>query len=200
MLVEQLTEVGGGKHLKLRLSQNGRLLDAIFFSTTACKAAVALGDLVEVAFTPQINEYRGLRTVQLNVTDIRPIEATRQAMEQEKVMYARLVADAITAVEAPMLVPPRNEFAAVWRYLRSHSPEGSLTDEFTVLSRKIARSAGLPVSFVRTKVCLDVLEERGLIEMHVGSRTIDITLTPGPEKVDLQNSAILLRLRKHYER
>ena len=68
--VEQLSEVGGGKHLKLRLSRGGKLLNGIFFSMTARRAAIALGDVVEVAFTPQINEFRGVRSVQLNLVDI----------------------------------------------------------------------------------------------------------------------------------
>ena len=72
--VTDLSEVGGGKHLRLRLSGNGYHFNAIFFSTTARLAAVALGDVVDIAYTPQINEYRGLRTVQLNLLDIRPDE------------------------------------------------------------------------------------------------------------------------------
>ena len=93
------------------------------------------------------------------------------------------------------LIPPRKEFAAVWRYLSANSIHGSLMDEFTVLSRKIARSAGMPVSFVRTRICLDVLAERGLIRMESGQHALVIHLTPEPGKVDLENSAILLRLR-----
>ena len=83
----------------------------------------------------------------------------------------------------------------MWRYLRANSAGGSVMDEFTVLSRKIARSAGLPVSFVRTRICLDVLAERGLIQLESGTHMMTIRLTPGPGKVDLENSAILLRLR-----
>ncbi len=195
MRVEQLSEVGGGKHLKLRLGRHGRVLDGIFFSTTACKAAIALGDVVEVAFSPQINEFRGLRTVQLNITDIRPGLSCRQAMEREKKIYACLVGNGTVSLDWDSLIPPRREFAAVWRYLRANSTGGSVMDEFTVLSRKIARSAGLPVSFVRTRICLDVLAERGLIQMESGTHMMTIRLTPGPGKVDLENSAILLHLR-----
>ena len=195
MRVEQLSEVGGGKHLKLRLSRHGRMLDGIFFSTTACKAAIALGDVVEVAFSPQINEFRGLRTVQLNITDIRPSLACRQAMERERKIYACLVGNGAENLDWDSLIPPRREFAAVWRYLRDNSAGGSVMDEFTVLSRKIARSAGMPVSFVRTRICLDVLAERGLIQLESGTHVMTIRLTPGPGKVDLENSAILLRLR-----
>ena len=72
--VEELTEVGGGKHLRLRLTSGRHSWVAIFFSTTARLAAVSVGDRVDLAFTPQINEYRGQRMVQLNLVDIRPDE------------------------------------------------------------------------------------------------------------------------------
>lgn len=197
--VEQLSEVGGGKHLKLRLSRSGKTLGGIFFSTTACRAAIAPGDLVEAAFTPQVNEFRGMRTVQLNLTDIRPAAECRRAMGRGRAIYARFLEDALTGGEATELIPPRQEFAAVWRYLSANAREGALMDEFSVLARKIARSANLPCSFARIRVCLDVLAERGLIELEPNPRTIYIKLTPGPGKVDLQSSAILIRLRKQKE-
>ena len=60
VLVEQLSEIGGGKHLRLKLRWGPRpdqTLSAIFFSTNALQAAIFAGDTVDVAFTPQINEY-----------------------------------------------------------------------------------------------------------------------------------------------
>ena len=59
-LISAMSGVGGGRHLKLKLSAGGRSLDAIFFSATAAEAGVEVGDRVDVAFTPQINEYRGV--------------------------------------------------------------------------------------------------------------------------------------------
>ena len=194
--VDSLGEVGGGKHLRLRLSRDGKPLSGIFFSTTAAKAAIAQGDMVEAAFAPQVNEYRGIRSVQLNLTDIRPSAECRQAIETDRGIYARFRTGDLRCAEAAWLIPPRQEFAAVWRYLSANAREGTVMDEFCVLARKIARSAGLPCSFARTRVCLDVLEERGLIRMESGRKTISITLTPGPGKVDLQRSAILIRLRQ----
>ena len=196
MHVDQLMEVGGGKHLKLRLSRDGRVLEGIFFSMNACKAAIAPGDRVEVAFTPQINEFRGLRTVQLNITDIRPVEHFRRELQEGREIYARFLESTLTRSEAMGMIPPRNEFAAVWRYLTANAVEGDLFEELSVLSRKISRSAGVSLSFLRTRVCLDVLEERGLIRMEPGPQGVYIKLTPGPGKVDLQNSAIILRLSR----
>lgn len=45
--VTELAEVGGGKHLRLRLSKGTHTWGAIFFSTNAQRAAVAQGDVVD---------------------------------------------------------------------------------------------------------------------------------------------------------
>ena len=82
--VTELTEVGGGKHLRLRLSKGPFTWGAIFFSTNAQRAAVAQGDVVDIAFTPQINEYRSMRSVQLNLVDIRPDKAFREAQGHDR--------------------------------------------------------------------------------------------------------------------
>lgn len=61
----------GGRHLKLRLEARGVPLDAIFFSADGGELGLTAGCRVDVAFYPQINEFRGLRSVQLQVVDLR---------------------------------------------------------------------------------------------------------------------------------
>ena len=85
-LVSAVNEVGGGRHLKLKLTASGRSFDAIFFSATAEEAGVGPGDRVDVAFTPQINEYRGWRSVQLQLCDLRPALTRAQA---ERALYEK---------------------------------------------------------------------------------------------------------------
>ena len=64
------------------------------------------------------------------------------------------------------------------------------------MSRKISRYAGIPASFVRTRICLDVFAEQGLIDLRQSGRTISITLTSGGRKVDLDGSRIIMRLKQ----
>ena len=62
---------------------------------------MAAGDRVDVAFTPQINEFRGARTVQLLVCDLRPAP-TR--MEAEQALYERLRrGESLTAQELSLI-------------------------------------------------------------------------------------------------
>ena len=195
--IADLTEVGGGKHLRLRLTSGRCSWGAIFFSTTARLAAISLGDMVDIAFTPQINEYRGLRTVQLNLVDIRPDEAARSVQDAARVLYGRhLAGEALTAEEAGALLPERQDFVAVWRYLTSNAEGGCLQEEVGCLSRKIARFAAIPCCPGKTWVCLEVFAEQGLLALEQRPKSLRIRLTSEGKKVDLTQSAILIHLKK----
>ena len=198
LTVEQLTEVGGSKHLKLKLRHGRHHFNGIFFSMNRQRSAISEGDSVEIAFSPQINEYRGFRSVQLSLVDIRPDEKTRMHADRDRRLYERyLRGEGLSPEEAHILLPPRSEFVAVWRYLVAQSKQGALSEDCGCLSRQIARFSGLPPSLLRTKICLDVFCERGLIQMQQKQHNIHITLTAGDEKVDLEHSQILIRLNKY---
>ena len=195
--VEELADIGGGKHLRLRLSKGQQSFQAIFFSTNARRAAVAKGDLVEIAFTPQINEFRGQRSVQLNLVDIRPDSSVRDTLTREAELYHRH-ADGrpISSEEASELLPARQEFVAVWRYLVAHAENNCVLEDLGCLSRKIARCSGLPCSALRTRVCLDVFCEQGLVKLELRPKSIRITLSADGRKADLATSGILLHLKE----
>ena len=195
--VEELMEVGGGKHLRLRLTRGQYGWGAIFFSTTARLAAVSRGDLVDIAFTPQINEYRGLRTVQLNLVDIRPDDAVRAVQDEARALYARHRAgQPLSCREAEALLPERQDFVAVWKYLTAYAEDGCLQEEVCCLSRKIARFAARPCCPGKTWVCLEVFAEQGLLALEQRPRTLRIRLTSDGHKVDLERSEILIHLKK----
>jgi len=197
LTVSDLSEVGGGKHLRLRLSGNGYHFNAIFFSTTAKLAAVALGDVVDIAYTPQINEYRGLRTVQLNLLDIRPDEQARARLGAGKALYRRhLQGQALSAQELDRLIPERQDFVAVWRYLAASAQNGVVCEEFGCLVRKITRYAGCTYSGSKIRVCLDVFQEQGLLQMEQRPKLLVIRLTSDGHKVDLESSPTLLHLKE----
>ena len=70
-VLSALTPVGGGAHTKVRISKFGETFDGIFFSKTAQELGVRAGDHVDAAFEPQINEFRGRRSVQLLLADLK---------------------------------------------------------------------------------------------------------------------------------
>ena len=193
-LISAMSGVGGGRHLKLKLSAGGRSFDAIFFSATAAEAGVEVGDRVDVAFTPQINEYRGWRSVQLQLCDLRPALTRAQA---ERALYEKFRrGESLTRQEAESLLPSREEFVVLLRYLKGHAGQAPLDATAPRLARSIARSAGRRETVMRTLVCLEVFDERGLIHMERTTDHLHIALRPVEGKVDLDDSSILRALRR----
>ncbi len=196
LTVEQLSEVGGGRHLRLRLSGSGHSFGAIFFSTTALRAGVAVGDRVEIAFTPQINEFRGVKSVQLNLVDIRPDRESRQRSGAGRALYDKFTAgQPLTSEETAALTPDRADFTALWRYLVAQAKANQVQEDISCMSRKLAR-AGSPMPPGRIRICLDVLEERGLLTKEVVRERSRIRLcAPKGKKVNLGDSPILQTLK-----
>ncbi|MCL2221867.1 MAG: single-stranded-DNA-specific exonuclease RecJ [Oscillospiraceae bacterium] len=64
--------IGAGKHSRLRIEKAGKKMDCIYFSMPAESLGVKEGMDVDIAFEPQVNEFRGKTNVQLQLQDIRP--------------------------------------------------------------------------------------------------------------------------------
>lgn len=193
--VQAMSQVGRGRHLKLRLESRGRLLDAIWFSTDGAQLGLAPGCRVDVAFYPQVNEFRGVRSPQLQVLDLRPSLTRAQS---ERAIYEKYtLGTPLTAEEARMLLPTRAEFVGLWRYLqRACAGREQVEDTALRLARGAARAAGRRETVIRTQVCLEVLEERGLIRLSRRQDSFVISLNRPQHKVDLEASAIMRDLRR----
>ena len=192
--VQSAVQVGRGRHLKLRLEARGSVLDAIFFSADAAQLGVTPGCRVDVAFYPQINEFRGVRSVQLQVVDLHPA-LTRAQMERcvyEKYRRGEL----LSHEEAQSLLPSRSEFVCLWRYLEHQSAgSGAMEDSLARITRSVAHSSGQRELPNHTRICLEVMQERGLISLSGQAGRVHITLHRLEHKVDLEASEILRRLR-----
>ena len=192
-----LTQVGSGRHMKLRLGAGGRNLDAIFFSHTAEEMGISATDRVDVCFYPTINEYKGWRTVQLQVCDLRPAW-TRAQTEEE--LFRRLVAgEALTVAEAQALLPTRQEFADLWRYLASRRGGGLIEDTALHLARNVAKACNRREEFMRTQVCLWVFHDLGLIQMEQTADHLRIRVQEVQGKVDLTNAPLMQKLNAMIE-
>lgn len=195
LVAERITMVGNGKHMRLRLRSGRMNFNAIFFSVNPAAVSIRQGDLVDVAFTPQINEYQGDRSVQLCVTDIRPSCAAPCSTETSH--YRAMRNGSLTAEDARMLLPDRAMLATVWKYLAA---EGNSVQEAPVcLCRKIVRRSGKALSIGQLMTCLDIFRDVGLLEEKRLHKYISIQLTPGTEKADLSQSETMQLLLRRKE-
>ena len=195
LTIERITMVGGGRHMRLRLRSGRHAFNAIYFSATPQTASIAVGDVVDVAFNPQVNEYRGERTVQMNVLDIRP--SCQAECSPETALYHALQQGQRLPKDAADALPDRAMLATVWRYLAASGAE--VQESPLCLCRKIVRWAGKPMSLAQLSICLDIFRDVGLLEITRLHKYISIRLTPGSEKADLTTSQTMQRLLRAKE-
>lgn len=188
VIIQSLGTVGSGKHLRLKLqSRDGTVLQAIYFSAGKLTQTLREGDRVDVAFHAQVNEFRGNRSVQLSLLDLRPVEAER--------LYARFLAQrSLSAHERRLLAPERADVARVWNYLCAQMPGNDWLDgELESLCHGVSAAYELQ-SLRRTHACLDILRELGLIELELNEGHFRLRIFANIRN-PLENSSLYHTLR-----
>lgn len=189
LTIDRISMVGGGRHMRLRLCIGHTYLNAIYFSANPQTVSIQPGDLVDVAFTPQVNEFRGTRTVQMNVIDIRP-SCSAECLP-DAAPYRDMQRGNLTSGEAAALLPDRKMLALVWRYLDAANP---VQESPMCLCRKIVRWSGQPLNLGQMLTCLDIFRDVGLLTVQRQHKYVSIRLTPGEGKADLSRSQTMQRL------
>ena len=185
LTVERISLVGNGRHTRLRLRQGNHVLGAIGFGITPQSASIEPGDLVDVAFIPQVNEFRGERSVQLNIQDIRPSCTCECSCETGA--YRRLAGGILKPEDVEKLLPTRATLGAVWRYLVSCDSR-TIQETPACLCRKIVRKSQLPLSLEMMLTCLDIFSEVGLLHQQRLSKYLILELPEIEKKADLNRS------------
>jgi single-stranded-DNA-specific exonuclease len=177
--LEALTEVGGGRHCRMRIRLGNTPFECIFFSHSAAEAGVREGEKIDMAFTPQVNEYRGSVSVQLVAMAVRPHDGSG--------LCAGILAGdpGVNRAAAPWC-PDRADFVRVWRsmpagFAVSADAEGVLAQCPKGMS---------PETFC---LCLMVLREAGLLSGGEGIFSARPASIDG--KADLEATELLRSLR-----
>ncbi len=198
--LERAQNVGQNRHLKLRLSKGSAQFDGIFFSATTDSCGCPPGCRVDAAFYLQINEFRGARSVQLQMVDLRP-SLTASGREEESLALLRRCVDgeALTPREAARLLPSREQFVRGWRALQKTVPAAGLEADYLPLLRSLAAALGGADPFLRSALCLEVFAERGLLRVARTGDRAQLQLTCQGKRVDLEDSVYLRQLRRILE-
>jgi len=184
--------IGGGKHVKLQVEKWGQVYDCVFFGITASALGANEGDFVDLAFTPQLNSFRGKTTVQLLLSDLGRTD--RRLTDRARRLCRELLAGQVPTVEeARRFCPGREDFVRLWLRLRREGKEiqGRLDQVLAALARDLD---GL--SPAKTYLCLQVLDELGLMRVEEEAGTVHIALAERVEKVDLNASQVMAALQE----
>ena len=178
--LESVSNVGGGRHMRVRVRSGHTRFEGIFFSHSSDSLGLHEGDYADLAFTPQINDYRGHVSVQLVISAARkhrPEELCRELLAG--------VSDCLWA--AADYRPERADFVQLWRSDCGCRPLPRDLDGLLSL----CPPGMAPESFC---ICLLTFLETGLLQGEqdrlYGAKRAEID-----GKADLESTEIMRRLR-----
>ena len=180
--LEAMSEVGGGKHTRLRIRMGSVPFECIFFSHSAADTGVREGDLIDLAFTPQINEYRGTVSVQLVASAVRP---------HDPGALCDLILRGEPGFEwaAAGFCPERPDFVKIWRGMSRDYRVGEST-------AAVLRQCPQDMEPERFCLCLMAFREVGLLE-GPGGTIYAAAQRQITGKADLEATQLIRSLRSY---
>ena len=190
MTLRDIRELGGGKHLRLTFSRGESTVYALRFSTTLAEFPYKTGDILDLAVTLDINLYNNSENLSVIVRAIRFSGMDEDDIISSKELFERFCrGDRLTPVEADKLLPGREEFAVVYRYLKAN---GGYNHSFDTLLYRLRSDVG----YGKLRVILEAMNELRLIRIFEGMYDFEIKMCEVGGKVDLNTSVIIQKLRE----
>jgi len=202
MKVEDISPVGAGKHLRIRLSGDGVSVTAMYFRHGLADVDFYPGDCVDVLYNLDINEFQNNRTLQFIVKDIRLAEEI-QKKEDEELQQYREISDAmlenrpISPKDIPHVVPSREDCASVYTTLKHELSLGHEIYSIRAL-RHLLRTKNISIGYTKLTFILGIFGELNILQVEEldGERDIyRFRMVYGRGKANLDDSLLLRRLR-----
>ncbi len=201
-VVQRIIPLGGGKHTKLSLYRDGHIFNAIWFGMAASKVPAIAGDTVDVLFQLNINDYQGVRSLQLILQDLRPAATEVENRRRDRKRFFDVLDGAPIRSDENML-PTREDIACVFTLLRRDARLGNHAVTDRALSERIEQTptgVSSPMSGVKLRLILRILEEMGVAtvrEPDEGIFVFDIRFDA--PKTTIEASPLLQSLRRRLE-
>lgn len=194
--IAEIKAIGGGKHTRFIFEKDGVRAEAVWFGCNLMQTNFYALDTVDVAFRLQINDFMNIKSAQMCITDLRLSGDSRVSLEEGREQYEGSKGEHRIADEE-RIIPEREDFAAVYRYIRSEVRK----DNDIIGAKGIARRVDA-VNYAKARYIIDIFREVNLVGIEPYGPEPDIykfKLKPETGKVNLERSAIYKRLKSRKE-
>lgn len=190
MTIREIRELGGGKHLRLTLARGDAAVQAMRFNTTLAEFPYQVGDVVDLAVTLDVNVYNNTESLSIFIRELRFSDMDEDEYISGKELFEGFCrGDSLTRGEALSLIPTRDEFAVVYRYLRAN-------DGYRYPFDTLLRRLQAPIGYGKLRVILECMNELGLIRIDEGLYESRIRMCEVQGKVNLTDSLIIRKLQE----
>ncbi len=202
--VADIAAVGGGKHTRVTVRIGGTNVTVMCFRSTPAELDLFPGDVVDIMYGLDINEFMNQKSIQMIAKDIRLTDEVYNREKRELDLYDALTKEADDSVcELPSdCVPERGDFAVIYSLLKKE-----LKSEHEVFSLRslhhLLSGSGVTMPYQKLKAAVHIFNEMGLLRVTVldGEREIySFGYVRVNGKVDLEQSKLLQTMRDNYRR
>ena len=190
MTLKNITPLSANRHLRLTLSRNNIQITAMKFFTSTEEFPYKIGETLDLAVNLDRNEFNGNVSVSVIVKDIKSSDCDTEKLLDSRTNYEDFCrGKQLDRSQLSDLMPDRNDFALLYRYLKSN---GGYAFETATLAHMLDNR----LSFGKIKVILEAMRELRLIEISEGMKTSKISVLPVNGRVDLESAPIIKKLRE----
>ena len=147
--IEAICPLSENRHLRLKLSYQGKSFSAIYFRMSPDRFPFYIGDTVDVAANLDVNEYNGEKSVSVKIKDVR-----LHGVKQDKLVVGRQY-EPLEEKIREYICPQREDVAGLYRFLRQC---GGFAFGYDMLWCRLRG-----INYCKMRICIDVMQELGLI-------------------------------------
>lgn len=195
VVVQRMIPLGGGRHTKLMVCKDGQVLQAIRFGTSPTELRAGPGELVDLLFHLNINDYQGVKSLQLILQDVRPSQRLEMIRRREDERLAQVIAGAPIS-PSEELVPSREEIAAVFSILREEARQKKMVTAEQVLLEWGSQLSRTTINRTKLRLILRILSEMDVCHVTESSDGyVVFEVYFDAPKTSIDASSLMCRLR-----
>ena len=193
--VKKIAYTKGGEHARLYLEKDGAAVNAMYFGMGEGMLGFESGDLIDLLFNVDINDYKNVQSAQMIVRDARAAESYSKRMADEKTRYNELKGGA-KHYSSEDFVPDRDDCSRVYTYLRREYRLGNSVTDIQSVLRALNTGAQKPINYVKLKYIFEIFNELqicDILELDKDIYRFEVIFRAARTSID--KSAILKRLK-----
>jgi len=197
VFVKKIMSLAQGKYCRVLVEQGDTEISALCFAHGPELLPVYEGEYADIAYTIEVNNFKGVSSVQVNLEDIRLSEKYKNEIDRKKKELSAFLAGDDGVRFDGEICPQRREFAVLYAYVRRMAAEGISTFSLRKTAACLMVEQGVRISTVVLEVILNSFRELGLLLTDKLSDDIyEVSLPNEIKKADLSASTVLDRFRK----
>lgn len=184
MTLDNITALGGGKHLRLSLSRDGVRINAVKFQTAPEEFPIPCGSVLNCVVALEKNEYHGNTTVSVRIRDVSYTQTDRQQWMDAIDTYEGLLRRE-TQAPPEQALPPRELLTKLYSMLHSCAGWSGTAEQLQYAVSRVGGAHGTLPPPLQLLTALEIWREAGLLAVTDRGERLSLQLLPATGKTDL---------------